>query len=188
MTKDTLTYLCCETNPIKQDRPWNEAGSRKEKAQEHDTRPTLKAIVLDFSAVNNIDATSIQALIDTRTQLDRYTAPDTVDWHFANINNRWTKRGLVAAGFGLRKADDARGQAIFSIAELMGSKATPASSESDMPEKRHGDLEMADREAAEPLTGDMRRVVIHGLNRPHFHFDLHEAVEAAVADAKTKTF
>lgn len=168
------------------DRPWNEAGARKEKGDD-ESRPTLKAVVLDFSAVNNIDVTSVQALIDTRTQLDRYSAPDTVDWHFANITNRWTKRGLVAAGFGLRKADDHRGEAIFSIAELMGSKATPASSKADLPEKRHSDIESGG-ESAEPLTAETRKVVIQGLNRPHFHFDLHEAVEAAVADARTKIF
>ncbi|KAF4121428.1 solute carrier family 26 (sodium-independent sulfate anion transporter), member 11 [Geosmithia morbida] len=169
------------------DRPWNEAGTVHKEKAEDESRPTLKAVVLDFSAVNNIDVTSVQALTDTRTQLDRYTAPDTVDWHFANITNRWTKRGLVAAGFGLRKADDDRGEAIFSIAELMGSRPTPDASKADLPDKRHSDIE-SEGESAEPLTAETRKVVIHGLNRPHFHFDLHEAVEAAVADARTKIF
>jgi len=163
------------------DRPWNDAAPRHLDASE-DTRPTLKCIVLDFASVNNIDATSVQALIDTRNQLDRYTAPDTVDWHFANIASRWTKRGLAAAGFGMRTGDG-HGQAepIFSIAELMGEHATI---------KEEKDRSDGDDIEAMPLRAEPRtkQVVIQGLNRPLFHFDLQEAVEAAVIDARTKTF
>lgn len=43
---------------------------------------------------------SIQGLIDVRNQLDRYAAPEIVEWHFACISNRWTKRALASAGFG----------------------------------------------------------------------------------------
>jgi sodium-independent sulfate anion transporter 11 len=63
-------------------------------------RPTLKAIVLDFTTVNHVDLTSVQVLTDVRNQLDRFAAPDIVQWHFANVSNRWTKRALAAAGFG----------------------------------------------------------------------------------------
>lgn len=137
--------------------------------------------------MNNIDATSVQALIDVRNQLDRYVSPDTVDWHFANITNRWTKRGLAAAGFGLRKENDEQGQAIFSIAELMGEhNRNPNLKEKSRSED---DIETASAplEQKRPLMGT-RQVVVQGLNRPLFHFDLQEAVEAAVADARTKTF
>jgi sodium-independent sulfate anion transporter 11 len=121
----------------------------------------------------------VQALIDTRNQLDRYTAPDTVDWHFANIASRWTKRGLAAAGFGMRTGE-ANTEPIFSIAELMGEHAPTKE------EKHKGD---GDDIEATPLRGEPRkRVVVQGLNRPLFHFDLQEAVEAAVIDARTKTF
>ena len=43
---------------------------------------------------------------------------------------------------------------------------------------------------AMPLQAEARtrQVVVQGLNRPLFHFDLQEAVEAAVIDARTKTF
>lgn len=64
-------------------------------------RPTLRAIVLDFSAVNCIDITAAQALQDLRNQFDRYASPDKVEWHFAGVSNRWTKRALVASGFGV---------------------------------------------------------------------------------------
>lgn len=64
-------------------------------------RPSLKAVVLDFSTVGNVDLTAIQVLIDARTQLDRFSQPNSVQWHFANVSSRWTKRALVAAGFGV---------------------------------------------------------------------------------------
>lgn len=81
----------------KGDRPWNDAGSS---STDDSHLPILQAVILDFSAVNNVDVTCIQNLIDMRTQLDRRSAPCVVQWHFANINNRWTKRALTAAGFG----------------------------------------------------------------------------------------
>lgn len=118
------------------DRPWNNPGPRRGKeADPTDHRPTLKAIILDFSSVNNVDVTSIQNLIDVRNQLDRYAEPDTVDWHFACINNRWTKRALAAAGFGYCTPDTdlssgvQRWKPIFSVAELGGSTSAAAAAE-----------------------------------------------------------
>jgi sodium-independent sulfate anion transporter 11 len=67
----------------------------------------LRAVILDFSAVNNVDVTCIQSLMDIRTQLDRRSTPVAVQWHFANIKNRWTKRALSAAGFGSGPLHDA---------------------------------------------------------------------------------
>ncbi|KAH7086836.1 sulfate permease-like protein [Paraphoma chrysanthemicola] len=117
------------------DRPWNDPGPRRGKETEDaNGRPTLKAIILDMSSVNNVDLTSIQNLIDVRNQLDKYAAPDTVDWHFTNINNRWTKRALAAAGFGYYSPEPDnsglhRWKPIFSVAELGGSYSAAAEAE-----------------------------------------------------------
>lgn len=83
------------------DRPWNNPGPRRGQEDEDLSHlPTLKAIILDFSSVNNVDVTSVQNLIDVRNQLDAYASPQPVHWHFAHLNNRWTKRALASAGFG----------------------------------------------------------------------------------------
>jgi len=116
------------------DRPWNDPGPRRGKEEANtDDRPTLKAIILDFSSVNNVDLTSMQNMIDVRNQLDRYAAPDTVDWHFCNVNSRWTKRALAAAGFGYYTPDPegsaTRWKPIFSVAELGGSHSVAADAE-----------------------------------------------------------
>ncbi|KAF2682793.1 sulfate permease-like protein [Lentithecium fluviatile CBS 122367] len=117
------------------DRPWNDPGPRKGKEVDPtDHRPTLKAIILDFSTVNHVDLTSVQNLIDVRNQLDRYAAPDTVDWHFCNLNSRWSKRALAAAGFGYYTPEPEgseihRWKPVFSVAEIGGSHSAAAEAE-----------------------------------------------------------
>ncbi|CAF9908918.1 MAG: Sulfate permease 2 [Alectoria fallacina] len=123
------------------DRPWNDPGPRRGKPIPIEPeKPTLKAIILDFSSVNNVDITSVQHLIDVRNQLDRYAAPDTVDWHLACINNRWTKRALSSAGFGFPTPQgDASGferwKPIFSVAEIGGQHSAAAAAEYNDNEK-----------------------------------------------------
>ena len=117
------------------DRPWNDPGPRRGQLEDtNDHLPTLKAIILDFSSVNNVDITSVQHLIDVRNQLDRYASPEKVDWHFACINNRWTKRGLASAGFGYPTPQGdgpvyERWKPIFSVAEIGGSHSAAAAAE-----------------------------------------------------------
>lgn len=121
------------------DRPWNNPGpSRGNHEPDRSHLPTLKAIILDFSSVNNVDITSIQNLIDVRNQLDRYAAPNAVQWHAACINNRWTKRALTSAGFGyptLPAEEFHRWKPIFSVAEIGGSSSAAAAAENR--ENRH---------------------------------------------------
>lgn len=113
--------------------------------------PTLKAVILDLSSVNNVDITSVQHLIDVRNQLDRYAAPEKVDWHLACINNRWTKRALASAGFGYPTPDGdspvfERWKPIFSVAELGGSHSAAAAAqrrdnEKELKRQRSEDVE-----------------------------------------------
>ncbi|OQE44984.1 hypothetical protein PENCOP_c002G05112 [Penicillium coprophilum] len=124
----------CRTNPQAWekpgDRPWNDPGPTRAEcnilmAEEAPTfpLPTLRAIILDFAAVNNVDVTSVQNLIDVRNQLDRWASPASVQWHFAHIQNRWTKRALAAAGFGLPAVSEGSGlrwqMSIFNVAEIL---------------------------------------------------------------------
>jgi len=138
-----------------EDRPWNDPGPSRRKLKAAATAgvevgalsvdpnlPTLKAIILDFSTVNHVDITSVQQLIDVRNQLDRYAAPERVDWHIACINNRWTKRALVSAGFGYPTPDSGglhrRWRSIFSVAEIGGSQSAAAMAEKEVNEKEFG--------------------------------------------------
>ncbi|QGI85321.1 hypothetical protein CEK25_012050 [Fusarium fujikuroi] len=203
---ETIFQECRRTNPALLgklgDRPWNDREPRHIKAIDNDERPILKAVVLDFSSVNNVDVTSIQALIDVRNQLDKFAAPEVVDWHFANIENRWTKRALAAAGFGFRTPrtnHDGTGhwKAIFSIADLGGDDSAATAAALDEKAKSapiKQDIEAVDDSinsigsekgvSRDPTSA--RLIAVQGLNRPFFHLDLQEAVDAAVSAAELK--
>jgi sodium-independent sulfate anion transporter 11 len=139
------------------DRPWNNPGPRKGKSEaDHSHLPTLRAVILDFSSVNNVDVSSIQNLIDVRNQLDLYASPDTVQWHFAHINNRWTKKALAAAGFGYPTPASETGfrrwKPIFSVAEIGGSSSAAA----------HAEMMNHEREARQAASG-----LVHGDDSIH---------------------
>ncbi|KAF2217983.1 hypothetical protein CERZMDRAFT_64073 [Cercospora zeae-maydis SCOH1-5] len=189
------------------DRPWNDPGPKPgREIVTDDHRPTLKAIIIDFSSVNNVDLTSIQNLIDVRNQLDRYTAPERVQWHFACINNRWTKRALANAGFGYPSVDseDAfrRWNPIFSVADIGGASSAAAAGEEayskqfhhtksrDLESRRPDEESMIASESSSDMNTQLRDstaykagakvAVVQGLNRPFFHIDITSAVQSAV--------
>jgi len=64
------------------------------------SKPLLRAIVLDFSAVPNVDTTGVQILIDTRRELEKW-ADGPVEFHFATILSPWVRRALLVGGFGI---------------------------------------------------------------------------------------
>jgi solute carrier family 26 (sodium-independent sulfate anion transporter), member 11 len=186
------------------DRPWNNPGPRRGAVVEvDDKKPTLKAIILDFSSVNNVDLTSVQNLIDVRNQLDRYTAPEKVQWHFAHINNRWTKRALTSAGFGYATPEDEgfhRWKPLFSVAD-MGSQSAAEDAEQTFNRRLTKDAD--DIEAAQQRSVSQREIdesersstyeeklrngkaaVVHGLNRPFFHIDLTSALQSAIQNTQ----
>ncbi|KAH0563338.1 hypothetical protein GP486_002089 [Trichoglossum hirsutum] len=196
------------------DRPWNEPGPRRGKAiNTEDNRPLLRAIILDFSSVNNVDVSSVQNLIDVRNQLDRYATPETVEWHIACINNRWTKRALVSAGFGYPtppKSVSKRWKPIFSVAEIGGRNSAAAEAERIRNERElkrqhgHGQGEITKAEAITSVspgtislgsdtakelgkTDKLPKVAaVHGINRPFFHTDLTTALESAILSVERK--
>lgn len=194
------------------DRPWNDPGPRRGKTSDIDTdKPTLKAVILDFSSVNNVDVTSVQHLLDVRNQLDRYASPDKVQWHFAHINNRWTRRALASAGFGYPTpegdTDFKRWKPIFSVAEIGGASSAAANAEYELNHDGHRkhDVEIGrtqsreiHAESSESSSDinqaiqnskaygsqvDQKKIVVHGLNRPFFHIDLTSALQSAIANS-----
>jgi solute carrier family 26 (sodium-independent sulfate anion transporter), member 11 len=161
----------------------------------------LKAIILDFSAVNNIDLTSVQTLLDVRSQLDKHAAPRRVQWHFASIQNRWTKRGLAAAGFGYPSSfETADGtpehfKPIYSLAEMEGAgnivEDQGASSSKAKALRRAGvigDIEMVNYTSLgkkidmKETEGQAARMSpLYGINTPFFHPDIQSALASAIA-------
>lgn len=184
------------TNPLQHtdpgDRAWNDAGPKRGQVGHADsgvdTRPILRSIILDFSSVNNVDITSVQNLIDVRNQLDRHAAPDKVEWHFAAVNNRWTKRALAAAGFGYpteeRSADGKNWTPVFSVAHIAESEvAIDTREKQGLDEESGKPLTGRDSEEVHPVqaaTIGPRRRVVGSVLRPFFHPDIDGALQSAI--------
>jgi solute carrier family 26 (sodium-independent sulfate anion transporter), member 11 len=148
-------------------------------------------------------------LIDVRNQLDRYAAPDTVDWHFANIQNRWTKRALAEAGFGYPtpsiNLDSGRvtWKPIFSVAAIGGHDSAARAAEADLIQRQKslgsrdietGNASGSDEQsiekgiaASKAYKASGRSAVVSGINRPLFHVDLTIALQSAIANVESKT-
>lgn len=165
--------------------------------------------------MNNVDITSIQNLIDVRNQLDRYVAPDRVDWHVACINNRWTKRALASAGFGYLAPSSEDGtferwKPIFSVAEIGGDTSAASAAErrdlkdieaarsksipnGDQIQPQRGSSSSEDLERSLSATKayaqarhNSRKAVVQGINLPLFHVDLTSALQSAIANAELR--
>jgi sodium-independent sulfate anion transporter 11 len=184
------------TLTILQDRPWNDPGPRRGKAaysEEVAARPTLRAIILDFSAVDFLDATAAQALVDLRVALNRYADPDVVEFHFAGVANAWTRRALVASGFGADSqssinadvSDEKAGvySPLIGVAASTGAAPAPVGGVPDAKSKEV-DIEAAAaaKSASQVATtgATSRFVPIYGVNRPFFHVDIETALDSVL--------
>jgi sodium-independent sulfate anion transporter 11 len=206
---DHLTsYIKCHTRQTRTedgisatDRLWCNAHPTSRSTEKSCALPILRAIVLDFSTVNIIDITSIQGLVDLRSSLDRYAAPAPVEWHFAGVQNRWTRRALAFAGFGLPATENPEGFGswcpIYTVSTSLAGATVGEQHDMEVMrlEMRAADEEESRTGIAQPR-GHVSRISLwdkkelaglqplHGIDRPFFHVDLHAAVDCAVADAK----
>jgi sodium-independent sulfate anion transporter 11 len=184
-------------------RLWCENSPSKKLIEEKSNLPTLKAVVLDFSTVNIIDITSLQGLIELRTTLDRYAAPSLVEWHFAGVHNSWTRRALAYAGFGLPASNSLDDLGNWCPAYTVVASLAGATEEEQRDlEKLRLEMQAKDEEgrrtASESKSSTEEKLPsasatveeqpslspLYGIDRPFFHIDLHDAVDAAVRDAK----
>ncbi|KAH9934918.1 sulfate permease [Fomitopsis serialis] len=158
------------------DRSWNDPGPRNggDENAENLKRPTLHAIVFDFSGVSQIDTTAIQALIDTRTEVERW-ADRPIEFHFATILSPWVRRALIAGGFGTGARNSSVPREIAAVVPYRGGQALDRV---DKPEQ--------DEEARLPIAEEERKFEeetspLDLEDTPFIHFDLISAVRSAEA-------
>jgi solute carrier family 26 (sodium-independent sulfate anion transporter), member 11 len=141
------------------DRLWNDPGPIRAGVKAGVNKPLLRAIVLDCSSVNNTDITSVQGLIDARNLLDKHAAPAVVEWHFANVGNRWTRRALATAGFGFPvEGTDLAGQwaPVFTVSRWLAG-ATNEDLQLALQEGRNGETGVDEERCGEkPASNDGR--------------------------------
>ncbi|KAF2267473.1 sulfate permease [Lojkania enalia] len=189
--------------PLK-DRLWSDAIPKPSQSPSTtNPLPLLRAVILDCSSINNLDITSIQGLIDARNSLDKYAAPEIVEWHFANLQNRWTRRALATAGFGypVSQGSDTPGNwcPAYSVASSLAGATEEDKRVAGVREREvEGRDEERRRSGSKKVGGDedgdgeceinekVGMEPVHGVDRPFFHIDLVDAVDTAVRDARRK--
>ncbi|CAE6423980.1 unnamed protein product [Rhizoctonia solani] len=178
------------TNVPLSQRPWNDPGPRRGAeidATSDASRPVLRAVVLDFSAVAHIDTTGVQNLMDTRKELERW-ADRPVGFHFASILSPWIRRALVAGGFGTGEQGRHIPHEVAPVVpppqgEYTGPNheyaITVISTTSSGGKGKEQDLE--EKSAANSSTSSVTvlEAPIVSRSTPYFHLDLNSAVRAA---------
>ncbi|EPQ58456.1 sulfate permease [Gloeophyllum trabeum ATCC 11539] len=164
------------------DRPWNDPGPGRGKTAEPEddsSKPLLHAIVLDFSGVSHIDTTGVQALIDTRNEVERW-ADRQVEFHFATILSPWIRRALVAGGFGTGAPASSLPREIAPVVPYHGGYGeTPTTVRDPEAAPVTPPIESRQRSSIDSSRSDATLAPIVPEDTPFFHFDLAEAVRAA---------
>ncbi|KAJ6550210.1 sulfate transporter N-terminal domain with GLY motif-domain-containing protein [Mycena capillaripes] len=171
------------SNVPARERPWNDPGPSRRGAEAdqvtNDKLPDLHAIVIDLSAISHIDITAVQAIIDTRNEVERW-ADHRVEFHFATLLSPWIRRALIAGGFGTGITSSRMPHEIAQVVPhcdgLQDSNPAEIERESDV---EGGDIKMS--KVSEPpdhssLKGYAPTVET---DTPFFHLDLAVAVRAA---------
>ncbi|KAF8232378.1 sulfate permease [Tricholoma matsutake] len=162
------------------DRPWNDPGPRRHGAEmervSNESRPVLHAVVLDFSSVSHIDTTAVQALIDTRTEVEKW-ADHPIEFHFATILSPWIRRALLAGGFGLGALASHVPRDLASVVPYRDGRSNLYASGVEL---RHPneDIEGRDVKNATSSQIDEYQPIVEETT-PFFHIDLQSAVRAA---------
>ncbi|KAI8319293.1 sulfate permease II [Martensiomyces pterosporus] len=158
-------------------RPWNDPGPRHKTESDIDhSLPELRAVILDFTGVSNVDMTSIQNLSDVRGQLNRH-ASYPVAWHFAGIRSPWTRRALIASGFGVAAEPP---HTVYSVAHVEVSQDKERLLQPLFNED--WTLNGFDDKLGLRSTLSSLAVPLLSVNQPYFHLDLNEALKAAEAE------
>jgi solute carrier family 26 (sodium-independent sulfate anion transporter), member 11 len=146
---------------------------------------------------SHIDTTGTQALVDTKNEVERW-ADRPIEFHFASILSPWTRRSLVAAGFGVSSSGESGVRPEIApvtryhdefIADPQHSTAHPENTqapqvcdeeaivESTAPSSSRSSDEYSVDTAAIGSKGI--RAPLVQTSTPFFHFDLVAAVRAA---------
>ncbi|KAG8748933.1 hypothetical protein FRC12_013710 [Ceratobasidium sp. 428] len=179
------------TNVPLSQRPWNDPGPKRgahvDAAAADTSKPILRAVVLDFSAVAHIDTTGVQNLMDTRKELERW-ADRPVEFHFASILSPWIRRALVAGGFGTGEAGRIIPHEIAPVVPTQSGQYTGPNDEyavGNLNEPRSPtdkkDLEDYTENGLRSRASSQTELEAPIVSRstPYFHLDLSSAVRAA---------
>ncbi|KAK2460541.1 hypothetical protein APHAL10511_007011 [Amanita phalloides] len=156
------------------DRLWNDAEPRNGDISD-EKKPNLRAIVLDFSTVSQIDTTAVQSLIDARAAVERW-AGRAVEFHFATVLSPWIRRALIAGGFGIGIRQDEAPRDVSAAVPIRDDIGNDIDAVTEV-------QTINDVEAGSSKKGYEPYVV----ETPFFHLDLYGAVQAAETSLRNQS-
>ena len=110
-----------------------------------------------------------------------------MEWHFANITDRWTKRALVANGFGFASQDeDSSINVTLNIAAVALEKGGAHVETTKGDEERGDVIGPVDSRSGSSQSAVATGPTLYGANWPFFHPDLRTATVSAVEGARRK--
>ncbi|KAI8364041.1 sulfate transporter family-domain-containing protein [Choanephora cucurbitarum] len=171
----------------KGERAWNDRRPLADTREMKPEGPELRAIVLDCSAINHMDSTGLQTLLDLKLAINRFAGYE-VECHFANISHPAIRNAFIAGGFGSQAGRGPRTGELLPVVPVYregpqsvnheedhGSETSqqPASLCSHMSFVIHADGKSQIKYYFRPNRG-------LPIDRyPFFHWDLEDAVRAA---------
>jgi solute carrier family 26 (sodium-independent sulfate anion transporter), member 11 len=117
--------------------------------------------------------TSVQALIDTRDEIERWT-DHPVEFHFASILSPWIRRSLIAGGFGYERSSQSPWA--HDVATVVSHNTGPSPVDIEAGDTK--EIPLSDPSYGAIHRGEASAVQV---DTPYFHLDLAEAVAAAEA-------
>ncbi|KAI8646501.1 sulfate transporter family-domain-containing protein [Parasitella parasitica] len=128
--------------------------------------PKLRAIVLDCSAINHLDSTGVQTLLDLKLTLNRFAGYE-VEWHFAALATPAIRSALLTSGFGSQAGRGPRTGELLPVVPVY--RDGPQCDVNNKDGKLNNDAEYYPRlDRGLPID-----------RYPFFHWDLEDAVRAA---------
>lgn len=170
----------------KGERAWNDSRPLTKKPETEDDERRrredsvrLYAIVLDCSAINHLDSTGIQTLLDLKLAINRYAGHE-VEWHFANIATPWIRHALIYSGFGSQAGRGPRTGEILPVVPVhQDGPQCNVNEERDLSDASMSSY-IVDMEGRGQVEYFPRYDRGHPIDRyPFFHWDLEDAVQAA---------
>ncbi|KAI7868040.1 sulfate transporter family-domain-containing protein [Mucor mucedo] len=135
----------------------------------------IYAVVLDCSAINHLDSTGVQTLLDLKLSVDRFAGYE-VEWHFSNIGSQSIRNTLITSGFGSQAGRGPRTGELLPVVPVYrdGPQSVDNSSKSTI--EMNEQISSKDEEKAYATHFDRGLPVDR---YPFFHWDLEDAVRAA---------
>ena len=167
----------------KGERQWND-NSTKATIAARANLPLLHAVVLDFASVNRLDSSGLQAIVDARNALNRYSGRN-VEFHFVNILHPAIRSCLLVAEFGTQPRPGASRREVLPVVPSPRDGAHRISISIRYDAENQAGSPVQEKEEEKDTAIQVENIMSGGISLPKdrypfFHFSADEAVRSAM--------